>query len=207
MAHSFGLESLVEYGLLSPHNLEAFLAGWLEESGALEAAFCARSCALAHAGPAGFAEWLELNSRLDARKPAREARDASSAMARCLVDVAIRAYGDLVLSELVNSSDGQGRPIHYAACFGYVAGRLEISGCHAIPAFLHQSVAGLISACQRLMPLGHIEAQAILFHLKPRIVRAAACAMEADVQVPSCAPLLEIGSMTHPRLGTRLFIS
>src|SRR5579872_2110113 len=44
MAHSFGLESLVELGFVGPDGLEQFLRDWLAESGALEAAFCARAC-------------------------------------------------------------------------------------------------------------------------------------------------------------------
>ncbi|HXZ79748.1 MAG TPA: urease accessory UreF family protein [Terriglobales bacterium] len=207
MAHSFGLESLVEYGALVPDNLESFLRDWLVESGTLEAVFCARSCALAQSGTASLLEWLQLNLRLDARKPAREAREASAAIARRLIDLATRAFGNHIFADVANVASAKNQPLHYAVCFGYMAGRLQILSCHVVPAFLHQNVAGLISACQRLMPLGHIQAQAILFHLKPEIACAAASALEAELHISSFAPLLEIGSMTHPRLGTRLFIS
>ena len=48
-AHSFGLESLVDAGLLDLNGLESFLTGYLQETGALEAAYCAASCELASA--------------------------------------------------------------------------------------------------------------------------------------------------------------
>jgi len=191
MAHSFGLESLVELWFVQPESLECFLRDWLVETGLLEAAFCARACAQ----PGDFAA---LNRRLATRKPARESRDGSAAMGRRLVDLAARAF------RIPPPAAGE---VQYACCFGYAAGVLEIPAAMAVPAFLHQSTAALISAGQRLMPLGHTEAQAILFRLKPAIAAVAVHALTADLEVPSFTPLLEVASMSHPRLPTRLFVS
>jgi urease accessory protein len=187
MAHSFGLESLVEFGFVQPDGLEAFLRGWLAEAGALEAAFCARACSTP-------TEFDTLNVRLAARKPARESREASAAMGRRLLDLAARAYG---------IDTPAAREFQYPCCFGYVAGVLQIPMLEAAAAFLHQSTAGLISAGQRLMPLGHTQAQTILFRLKPAIVEAAG----SNIDAPSFTPLVETASMCHSRLATRLFIS
>jgi urease accessory protein len=188
MAHSFGLESLVELGFVGPEGLEQFLRDWLTESGALEAAFCARACAAPD-------EFEALNVRLAARKPARESREASAAMGRRLLDLAARAYG---VSQPAAPCD-----VQYPCCFGYVAGSLEIQPREAAAAFLQQSTAALISAGQRLMPLGHTQAQSILFRLKPAIADASC----ATVDAPSFTPLIETASMCHARLATRLFIS
>jgi urease accessory protein UreF len=57
------------------------------------------------------------------------------------------------------------------------------------------------------MPLGHTQGQSILFHLKPQIRATAARALAAGLDAPSFAPLVEIASMSHQRLSTRLFIS
>ena len=43
-AHSFGIEALVDSGLLHVETLEGFLLDYLHETGALEAAYCAFSC-------------------------------------------------------------------------------------------------------------------------------------------------------------------
>jgi urease accessory protein len=69
-------------------------------------------------------------------------------------------------------------------------------------AYLHQSVAGLISACQRLMPLGQSAAARILWNLKPAIARSA-----HREEVWCFSPYPELASMRHQLLGTRLFIS
>ena len=191
IAHSFGLESLVEWGLVTPDSLERFVEDWLHEAGFLDAVFCGHACA----EPAEFAA---LNVRLAARKPARESREGSGAMGRRLLDLASRAFGI--------QAPAAGEP-QYACSFGYVAGALGIPAERAVPAFLHQSAAAFVSAGQRLMPLGHTQGQAILFRLKPAIRATAARSLAADLDGPSFTPLLEIASMIHQRLGTRLFIS
>jgi urease accessory protein len=188
MAHSFGLESLVELGFVQPDGFESFLRDWLAEAGAIEAAYCARACATPE-------EFAMLNVRLAARKPARESREASAAMGRRLLDLAARAYG-------IDPPPASG-DLQYPCCFGHVAGALGISPGDAAAAFLQQSVAALISAGQRLMPLGHTHAQAILFRLKPAVAKAAT----ATIDAPSFTPLIETASMCHARLATRLFIS
>jgi urease accessory protein len=68
----------------------------------------------------------------------------------------------------------------------------------------------MVSACQRLMPLGQSQAGQILWRLKAAIVEA--CGPEDGAQLEldeiSCfTPLLDLGSMRHPSLETRLFIS
>src|ERR1700745_3523763 len=82
-AHSFGLESLIEDGLLTAEVLESFLQGYLQETGALEAAFCRAAHRLSQLpGDEVGAEWQTLNQRLSARKLARESRDASLTLGR-----------------------------------------------------------------------------------------------------------------------------
>src|SRR5271163_4136889 len=73
-AHSFGMETLAEEGLLGARNLEAFLCDYLEETGLLEAVFVRRAWLEKTWLRKG---WHELNAELSARKPARESREAS----------------------------------------------------------------------------------------------------------------------------------
>ena len=77
-------------------------------------------------------------------------------------------------------------------------------------AYSHQSLANLISACQRLLPLGQRQATRMLWELKPVLAELVSRAQENhfDVDESACfAPLVEVGSMRHPMLATRLFIS
>jgi urease accessory protein len=78
----------------------------------------------------------------------------------------------------------------------------------AVQAYLHQMVASLVSACQRLMPLGQTGATRILWNLKPAMLEvvweSASCSLD---NVNCFTPILDWGAMEHPALTTRLFIS
>jgi urease accessory protein len=74
--------------------------------------------------------------------------------------------------------------------------------------FVHQSVASLVSACQRLLPLGQTEATRILWSLKPAMIACAEASATCSIDAAFCfLPALDLGAMEHPALSTRLFIS
>jgi len=213
LAHSFGLESLAAAGLLTTNNLDEFLRGWLAENGILDAVFCREAFRIPMTGISQAREqWAELNALLSARKPARESRVGSLTLGRNFLFTAMAVAELPLLREILampeSASNLRRTGAHYSLAFGIVAGVLRFDEHRAVLTFLHQSVAGMISACQRLLPLGQTEAARILWNLKPLITeaaeRSAACGCQA---VYSFAPLLEWGGMEHPALSTRLFIS
>jgi urease accessory protein len=196
-AHSFGLESLVDAGFLNVDNLAAFLKDYLTETGSLEAAYCAASCSSRDVD-----QWLRLNAELGARKLARESRDGSAAMGRRFLRLAANISGE----ELLVQASESGTEVHLAVCFGFVAGVFGIDPPTSAAAYLQQSITALISACQRLLPLGQTQAHQILWNLKPAIL-AAVGRVGAPSLTTSFTPLLDIASARHATLYTRLFMS
>ncbi|HTB17571.1 MAG TPA: urease accessory UreF family protein, partial [Bryobacteraceae bacterium] len=78
----------------------------------------------------------------------------------------------------------------------------------AAAAYLQQSMTALVSACQRLLPLGQTQAHQILWNLKPAILRAAESgAVHPLSQMGSFTPLLDVASARHATQYTRLFMS
>jgi urease accessory protein len=196
-AHSFGIEALVEAGFLNTELLAGFLEDYLAETGALEAAYCAASCGSA------LPEWLALNATLGARKLARESRDASAAMGRRFLRLAANISGH----ELLIAASGLGAEVHLATCFGLATGVFGIDASNAAAAYLQQSITALVSACQRLLPLGQTQAQQILWNMKPAIIAAAERSATEPSLASSFTPLLDVASARHATLYTRLFMS
>jgi urease accessory protein len=213
-AHSFGLETLtVEEHLETPH-LETFLREYMHETGGLEAAFCRLAHRLTvHCCKDKMAlggGWGELNAQLDAYKTARESRSASTTLGRRLLQLVMSLTAQAAPAIALQQAKAQGGACHYCTTFGLTGATLEIDEDTTVLAYLHQSLAGLISACQRLLPLGQSQASAMLWRLKSTLLEVAT-ASEALALHPEtiavCAPLLDLGSMRHPYLMTRLFIS
>jgi urease accessory protein len=141
-------------------------------------------------------------------KPAREGRSGSASLGRNFL-AAVGGLGDfaVVREALRLSKDAQGL-IHHSLAFGLGSGVLEFKEDRAVLAFLHSCAASLVSACQRLLPLGQHAATRILWELKPAMVETMKRSGGCSVEDAWCfMPLLDWGAMEHPALATRLFIS
>ena len=213
-AHSFGLETLTVEEHLETPQLEVFLGEYLRETGGLEATFCRLAYrVVAQCGENEISlkdNWGALNARLDAYKTARESRLASTTLGRRLLQLVLSLTEDITLATVLQQAKTQSGANHYCAAFGLIGATLEIDEDTTVLAYLHQSLAGLISACQRLLPLGQSQASAMLWCLKPTLLEVAAASEVLALHPENIAvftPLLDLGSMRHPYLMTRLFIS
>ena len=191
-AHSFGLETLVAEGLLTSETLPGFLRDYLDETGVLEAAFCRAAYRVV------LSDWPALNQQFSARKLAHESREASLTLGRRFLQLFCALQG-------CEMPEGDA---HYATAFGYAGCALGVAEELTTAAYLQQSATALVSACQRLMPIGQQRAARLLWDLKPAILEAVRVGATAEIYtVPAFTPLVEMASMRHVTLETRLFIS
>lgn len=210
LSHSFGLEFLADARLVTAETVEAFLVGYLNEAGTLEAAYCSASCALAQCGfdESAAQNWLAWNTELGARKLARESRDGSAAMGRRFLELAAGVSGIPALLKARDLASSAGVQLQLASCFGLVAGAIGVDPELATCAYLQQAVTALVSCCQRLLPLGQTGAQQILWNLKPAMIDAAKCGSSTALGSAECfTPSLDVASARHATMHTRLFIS
>jgi urease accessory protein len=193
LAHSFGVETMIDEGHVTVARLFVLLKDFLAETLLVEAVFCRH----AHSGV--VAAVPDLNLRMSALRLARESREASLALGKRFLSLAASLEPDLHLP-LENT--------HFAVAFGYVCGVLGFAVEDTVAAFLHQSVAAHISVCQRLLPLGQLQAAQLSWDLKPLILETTAHSATLTIpQSGSFAHLPELASMRHPMLPTRLFVS
>jgi urease accessory protein len=208
LAHSFGLESLVARELLGVAELPEFLRGYLEEAGFLEVVFCREAWRIARCSEGCAEAWVVLNEKLSARKAARESRVGSASLGKNFL-TAVAGLGDfVVVREALRASKDASGLIHHSVAFGLACSAMGIAEDRSVAAYLHQSITSLVSACQRLMPLGQSAATKIQWDLKAAMIeivtRSGECAVD---DACSFMPVLEWGAMKHPGLTTRLFIS
>jgi len=187
-AHSFGVETLTEEGYLTSETAEAFFHEYIGEAGSLEASFVRRA-------------WrgedpIQLNDEYTARKPARESREASQKMGQ--------RFARLVTA--MTQEPGIPDGLSYPIAFGVAGARMGIEEHATILAYLRQSLAGLVSACQRLMPIGQVAASCLQWNLMPSI-EGAVLASQDNEEAGCFNPLSELASMRHGSIETRLFIS
>jgi urease accessory protein len=207
-AHSFGLETYCQDGRVGDaETLASFLGMHLEGAagpgdataavGALRA-FMARD----------FGACGELDARLEAMKPARELREASRQMGRqtLRVSAALTGHGDL--AGYLARVEAGGAFGHHGVAFGMAAGALGVSAEAAATGYLYSATSLLVGAAMRLMRLGQLEGQRVLWRMHPVIARVAAEAAARDPEeMWSWAPGLELASLAHERLEARLFRS
>ena len=214
-SHSFGLEALFMYEHLTIEQLETFLRDYLVEAGRIESAFCraAHRIGVAAAPMDQFPQretWRSLNLSLNARKPARETRAGSAALGRRLLKLAMELHECRLFGDALSTVRQEGFEVHHCTAFGLVCGVLGLEEESSVQAYLHQSLVGLISASQRLAPLGQTEASKILWRLKLFIIETAGASLNDALECDNAdcfTPMLELASMVHPHMETRLFIS
>jgi len=204
-SHSLGLETLVAGGTVRDGaTLEAAIADHL---GAMATSDLPALRGAAEA--ASVERVVALDRTLGATKLAREARAASAATGRSLLDSATaleltdRRPGEY--RDLVRAGDAPG---HHAVAYGVVCTALDLPVEDGVAAFAYAACASLVAAGQKLVPLGQREAQRTLLALHVPIAAAVELSADIDPTDPyAFAPVQEVASMAHERQRTRLYIS
>jgi urease accessory protein len=183
-AHSFGLEAYVQAGLVA-------------------------LCAAARAAAAGDDRECErLDELLDAFKAPSQFRDAGRQMGRQTVRVAAALTGDALLARLAAAVEAGRTPGQHAVAFGWVMGRCGVPLESAAQAFLYSTAALIAGAALRLLPLGQLDSQRLLWGVQEPIRTLARRAVHSPPDdMWSFAPGIEIQGMLHATLLQRLFRS
>jgi urease accessory protein len=207
-AHSFGLESCVQSGEVhDAAGVEAFLRAYLEGcAGPTDAV--ALVCARRAAANENLATCLALDETLDAMKTPSELRDASRQMGRQTLRVATHLPCHPLLEQFGKAVADETPPCHHPIVFGMIGGVLGWDALEMTGGYLYSASAALVGATLRLLPLGQLAGQRVLWNVRPLIATLAEEAQDKNERdMWSFAPALEIASMRHAFLDARLFRS
>jgi urease accessory protein len=207
-AHSFGLESCVQSGeVRDAAGVETFLRAYLEGCAAPTDAVVLL-CARRAAADENLASCFALDEMLDAMKAQSELRDASRQMGRQTLRVATHLPCHPLLEEFSNAVAEEITPGHHPVVFGMIGGILGWDALEMTSAYLYSSSAALVGAALRLLPLGQLAGQRIVWNVRPLIATLSEVAQDKrETDMWSFAPGLEIASMRHALLDARLFRS
>lgn len=108
-------------------------------------------------------------------------------------------------AERVDDGDSAG---NYAVVLGAIAGDADIDVDDTCAVCCHGFVTGLLGAAQRLLSVGHTDAQRVLDDLRPTMREAVddSAARTLDEMTPF-TPLIDVLSAEHERADRRLFMS
>ncbi|MBI5043405.1 MAG: urease accessory protein UreF [Nitrospirae bacterium] len=207
-AHSFGLETYVSEGLIKNRDglirfLTSYLTGMIGRCDAVFARLSYES-----AKNQDIANIARLDKLIHSMKLTREMREGSIHIGRQIICVIGEMYKSDLLNMLLNMIKEKSMYGHHPVVSGAVSSVLGMDIEDALLAYLYSNVSGLVAAGIRLIPLGHTDGQRVINEIKPLLVRIAkeAESLKED-DISSFAPSIEIMSMRHEYLYTRLFKS
>lgn len=207
-SHSSGLETYVQQQLVHDRaTATEFVQNMLAHNFHYnDAAFetLAYRAAKAQDLPALFA----LDEECTALKGPREMRQASQKLGLRLLKV----FRGIVPSPLIDAYETglktKEAHSHYAVVFGLIAQEMGIPETDALTAFYYNAAAGIVTNAVKLVPLGQMDGQSILFELHGFIENLVPRTLALDRSlVGVCNVGFDIRCMQHERLYSRLYMS
>lgn len=207
-SHSAGLETYVQLGKVKDKaSAQAFVAGQLAQNlFYTDAAFL--SLAYDAAMGSNVDRVLQLDEECTAVKLPKELRQASQKLGLRLLKIFLPLCSHAVVDAYKAAIQERRATGHYSIVFGVYAVALDIAKEDALKAFFYNAAAGMVTNCVKLVPLGQMEGQEILFSLHPQIDSLAGKAMIPDEEeMGRCCPGFDIRCMQHEQLYSRLYMS
>lgn len=206
--HSNGLETYVQQGLVhNPETAEEYVRHnlWFNvkynDAALMYLAYCA-------AERGDMLELAALDRECDALKSAREVREGSQKLGVRLFKIFARYISDEAMQAWEKQLKAKAVYSHYCITFGLFAQRMGIPVSEAVHAFLYNAAIGMVTNAVKLVPLGQLDGQDILFKLHDELEDLAeeVQLIERDL-VGLCNVGFDIRCMQHERLYTRIYIS
>lgn len=153
-------------------------------------------------------EILKLDEECTALKAPKEIRQASKKLGLRLIKIFKRRVDSDLVKEFELKVKQNEANSNYAIVYGIYACLLNIPLFEALFSFYYTSVSGIVTNAVKLVPLGQLDGQDILFDLYQLIEKTAEETIELNRDyVGLCNTSFDIRCMQHERLYSRLYMS
>lgn len=205
---SYGLEQFVqEDRVTDAADLRALLEAYLRRQVG-PADLVALRAAHAAAGEGDLDAACAADRRLAAVTLAAEVRESTCKSGDRLLSLQRAVRDEAVLDRFAGRVEAGDAPGTYPAVLGVATALAGVDERTACLLCCHGFVTGLLGVAQRLLPLGHTDAQRVLDDLRPAMVAAVEdSAGRAPSEMAPFAPLVDVLSADHERARRRLFVS
>ncbi len=209
-AHSYGLEEMVALGKVqSKEDLEEFLIRQilpcLEQLELPYLAFCHEAVA-----NRDFNKLLILNEEISAWKLTREIRDAGNSQGTQLLRMILEIHQCPISLQFKQFLDESGDPCQQITATALLRKFQEVPLRSAMIAWIYQAVSSFCSASVKLLRLGEIACQKIIYTCisKEKVKALLMAALQVKKEDAGFFnPMLDMASARHELAFSRLFIS
>ncbi|MBO9618471.1 MAG: urease accessory protein UreF [Niabella sp.] len=206
--HSNGLETYVQEGIVNnAATAKAFVVNMLQQNIRYnDAAYMVR--AYRATAQQDLVELQRLSGECTALKSPMEIRQASIKLGLRLIKIFKRQESFELVTLFEQAIQQKEADPHYCIVFGCYARLLNIPLPEALFAFYYNAAVGMITNSVKLVPLGQLDGQDILFQIQPLLKELSATTADIpDEMLGLCAVAFDIRCMRHERLYSRLYMS
>ncbi|MDO6391042.1 urease accessory protein UreF [Pontibacter sp. BT731] len=207
-SHSNGLESYVQQGTVHDAvSADNFIRSMLRNNIKYNDAAFVR-LAYEAAACQDVAEIIQLDQECTALKSPKEIRQASIKLGVRLLKIFNRQTEHQLVQHYDTAIFEKEAAGHYCIAFGLYAFLMDIPAKEALLAFYYNAAVGMVTNCVKLIPLGQLDGQAILFRLHPLLQQLTEETLELKRElVGVCNIGFDIHCMQHEHLYSRLYMS
>ncbi len=207
-AHSFGMETYIqEDDIRNEEDLKVFCDMYLRHNFASGDAIIAKE-AYRLAKERDMEGLIELENISHAVKLSPETRKGSMMMGRQFIRTVRPLTEDDFLTEWYEKFDRKEVKSHFAIVYGLYTAIIGVDAKMSLETFLYSSVTALVLNAVRAVPVGQMSGVRTVHSLLPLMEEVAEEVKDKGIDdLDNNSVALEISSMKHEHLNSRLFIS
>ena len=207
-SHSNGLETYVQQNLVkNASSTREFVASMLKNNYKYNDALTVR-LSYEYTEQNNLEKILALDKECHALKAPREVREGSQKLGVRLIKIYAEHIDDKFLRQLYEHILNKKMHGHYSIIYGVITSILKIEIEKAICSFLYNAAVAMVTNAVKLVPLGQMDGQKILFAVQRLIENLTNEIMKLDREMLGvCNTSLDIKCMQHEHLYSRLYMS